>query len=238
MNIRKTRTVVAGVLCATTIFAVASAVNGNVSVALERAGGSSHSVAVSSYDPLPDTASEEGLRRYESKDSRTGTPGGFALQHPGHRRSDYVYDSDDVYQGAYHCTEDGCRLQGEVKVQFHEVSIGGSSHAWRLTLSMKEYKNPGRLTWSYFSTYWCGVNIKNSPDHECDSGAAPSGASMSQNTEVNKPWGASNGITVFPMVQATTQFSNGGTASTKFRGWDTVSRKSATKLADKSGTGD
>lgn len=103
---------------------------------------------------------------------------------------------------------------------------------------MKEYKNPGHYTWSYSATYWCGVNVRGGNDTICVDGAAPSNASMSVNTLVNKPWGARNGITVFPMVQAGTVFSNGVHVTTKFRGWDTLSRARSTKLNTSSGTGD
>jgi hypothetical protein len=60
---------------------------------------------------------------------------------------------------------------------------------------------------------------------------------MSVNTVVNKPWGAPNGITVFPMVQATTIFSDGAEVTNKFRGWDTLSTASTTRLNTTSGTG-
>jgi hypothetical protein len=195
-------------------------------------------VGVSSADPLPDNvpaAQLAGARTGVTADA--DTPDGFTLQHPGFRRSNYVYDSDTVYQGTYHCTDDACKLMAEVTVQLHEVAIGGTSHTWELTSNMKKYKNPGNYTWSYSATYWCGVNISGASDTICANGAAPSHVSMSVNTVVNKPWGSKNGITVFPMVQASTLFSNGVHVTTKFRGWDTLSRARTTQLKATSGTG-
>jgi len=195
-------------------------------------------VGASSSRPLPATVKPGKVPNSTATAvPYTNTPNGFKLIHPGHRRSNYTYDSDKVYQGSYHCSGGVCRLAGEVTVQLHEHAIGGSSHTWQLTVHMKEYENPGHLSWSYFATYWCGVNVKGGNDYECKNGAAPSHASMSHNTVVNKPWGKTNSITVFPMVQATTQFSNGVKDTTKFRGWDTLSRKSTTRLNTKSGTG-
>ena len=167
----------------------------------------------------------------------TSTPNGFKLIHPGYRRSNYVYDSDKAYQGSYHCNDGKCTLLAEVTAQLHEYVIGETSHTWQLTVNMHEYKNPGHLTWSYFATYYCGVNIKGGNDHECNNGAAPSNVNMSVNDVVNKPWGKTNNITVFPMVAMSTQFSNGPRETTKFRGYDTLSRARATKLNTKSGTG-
>ncbi len=164
------------------------------------------------------------------------TPNGFILQHPGIRRTDYIYDSDAVYQGTSVCTST-CQVKAQVKVQLHQVAIGGSSHTWELKLNMSQYSNAGGLTWTYWGSYWCGVNVAGGSDTLCTNGAAPSGVSMTVNSPVNKPWGATNGITVFPMVTATTQFSNGVTVSTKFRGWDTTSAASTTKLKATSGTG-
>ena len=201
-------------------------------------GADGYTVGASSSAPLPATTQPHRVRSaMQAVTANTDTPNGFILQHPGYRRSDYVYDSNKVYQGSYHCSGGECRLLGEVTVQLHEVAIGGSSHTWRLTMNMKQYKNPGGIRWSYFATYWCGVNVKGGNDYECKNGAAPSGGNMSHNTVVNKPWGKTNNITVFPMVQASTQFSNGPKVTTKFRGWDTLSRVRTTRLAAKSGTG-
>ncbi|MCW2568155.1 MAG: hypothetical protein JWN54_2252 [Mycobacterium sp.] len=192
----------------------------------------------SSSAPLPATVDSSSLPEASETDTpMSATPDGFILQHPGTRRSDYVYDSDTVYQGSYHCSGSSCNLLAQVTVQLHEVAIGGSSHTWQLTMNMKRYSNPGNITWSYFATYWCGVNVSGGSDHTCDNGAAPSDASMSVNALVNKPWGNTNSITVFPMVQASTQFSNGVKVTTKFRGWDTLSRSTTTRLNTSSGTG-
>jgi hypothetical protein len=189
-------------------------------------------VAVSSESPLPTTVPVDQLPAQDGTVSVTAaTPSGFALRNPGIRRSDWVYDSDKVYQGSYRCTSTVCTLAAEVTVQLHQEAIGNTSHTWRLTQHMDFSRNPGGLTWSYGASYWCGVNISGASDTLCTNGAAPSNASMSVNTVVNKPWGATNSITVFPMVQATTVFSNGVTTTTKFRGWDTLSRSSTTKLS-------
>lgn len=194
-----------------------------------------YDVGVSSAAPLPKSmTAAQAARRGSVVSPMTATPSGFTLV--GTKRSPYIYDSSTVYQGSYHCAT-SCTLVGEVATQLHEVAIGGSSHTWELTMNMKEYQNAGGLSWTYSATYWCGVNIKNATDTLCTNGAAPSNASMSTNDLVNKPWGATNGITVFPMVQASTIFSNGVMDTTKFRGYDTLSYSSTTRLADRSDTG-
>lgn len=198
----------------------------------------SYSAGASSDQPLPPSVPATSMSDSSGSVSPlTNTPDGFTLQHPGFRRSDYVYDSDTVYQGTYHCNSSTCTLMAEVTAQLHEVAIGGSSHTWQLTMNMNWYTNPGNYTWSYFATYWCGVNVSGGEDYLCTNGPATSNVSMSVNDIVNKPWGATNNITVFPMVQASTQFSNGVKVTTKFRGWDTLSRASTTKLNTSSGTG-
>src|SRR5690349_8791696 len=83
-----------------------------------------YAVGVSSSTPLADTTKASSLPNATPEITpKTDTPDGFKLQHPGHRRSDYVYDSDNVYQGSYHCVDGECTLLGEVRVQLHEVAI-------------------------------------------------------------------------------------------------------------------
>lgn len=115
-----------------------------------------------------------------------------------------MYDSDNFYMGAHVCSGGFCTLEAEVVALLHEYVIGVTSHTWQLTMSMREVENPHGLTWSFSAAYWCGVNVRNATDHLCTNGAAPSDVFMSVNTVVNKPWGSANGITVFPMVQAST----------------------------------
>lgn len=196
-------------------------------------------LAATSLSPLPARASLAALRSGKSGITpAASTPNGFKLINPGYRRSNYVYDSNKVYQAVYRCSASGgCALLAAVTVQLHEHVIGGTSHTWQLTANMREYTNPGHIHWSYFATYYCGVNVKNASDHECNNGAAPSGVNMSHNDVVNKPWGATNNITVFPMVAMSTQFSVGPKATTKFRGYDTLSRARTTRLNTSSGTG-
>jgi hypothetical protein len=219
---------------------VLACASGAVIAATSTPAGASQAtdVVITSSSPLPLTAPASALSGAASAVApATSTPNGFKLIHPGYRRSNYVYDSDKAYQGSYRCVDDKCTLLAEVTVQLHEYVIGGTSHTWQLTANMKEYKNPGHLTWSYFATYYCGVNVAHGNDHECNNGAAPSDAGMSVNDVVNKPWGKTNSITVFPMVAMSTQFSNGPKVTTKFRGYDTLSRARTTKLNTKSGTG-
>jgi hypothetical protein len=219
---------------------VLACASGAVLAATSTPAGASQAadVVVTSSSPLPLTAAASALPGATSAVTpATSTPNGFKLIHPGSRRSDYVYDSDKAYQGSYHCNDGKCTLLAEVAVQLHEYVIGGSSHTWQLTANMHEYKNPGHITWSYFATYYCGVNVKGGNDHECNNGAAPSNVNMSVDDVVNKPWGKTNNITVFPMVAMSTQFSNGPRVTTKFRGYDTLSRARTTKLNTKSGTG-
>jgi hypothetical protein len=217
---------------------VAGAMGSSPATSASAATSADFARGVSSSAPLPATVDASSLPDADgSLSPMADTPDGFILQHPGIRRSDYVYDSDTVYQGSYHCSGSSCTLLAQVTAQLHEVAIGGSSHTWQLTMNMRQYSNPGHITWSYFATYWCGVNVSGGNDYLCNNGAAPSDVSMSVNTLVNKPWGSTNSITVFPMVQASTQFSNGPKVTTKFRGWDTLSRSSTTRLNTSSGTG-
>jgi hypothetical protein len=104
-------------------------------------------------------------------------------------------------------------------------------------MNLSKYSNPGGLTWSYTTTYWCGVNVSGASDTICASGAAPSGGPMSNNAVVISPGGRRNSITVFPMLQPTVIFSDGEHPTYKFRDWDTLSRASTTKLAASSGQG-
>jgi len=169
----------------------------------------------------------------------TATPDGYLLIHPGYRRSDYVYDSDWVYQGAYHCQNDDCTLLAETRVRLHEYVYGGSSHTWRMTYYGEEYGNRGGLTWQYHIKYYCGVNVRNASDHICTNGASDSGVEVdyANGESFNKSWGTTNSITVFPMAALSTHFSNGTVVTTKFRGYDTLSRSSTTRLSTSSGTG-
>jgi hypothetical protein len=204
-----------------------------------------YTVAVSSLTPLPETVAASEVRAASSEfpaESGTvtplsDTPNGFKLWNPGFRRSDYVYDSHTVYQTVWHCSSGQCQRKAQVSVQLRQRALGARSHTWELRLRMREVSNSAGLTWSYFATYWCGVNVSGGNDYICRDGAAPSGERMSINSSLYKPWGRTNGITVFPMVQATTQFSNGLRATTKFRGWDTLSRSRTTKLKATSGDG-
>jgi hypothetical protein len=201
--------------------------------------------AVATLEPLPDTVPAATLAKIDVGEADSDavitvmadTPDGFKLTNPGIRRSDYVYDSDPIYLSTIECDGPVCVVLASVKSQLHEEVIGGSSHAWRLNMKMTTYSNPGHLTWSLSASYWCGVNVEGGNDHTCNNGAAPSNSSMSVNTVVNKPWGATNSITVFPMVHPSVVFSNGAHDSWKFRGWDTLSRASTTKLDTNSGAG-
>ncbi len=223
---RRTRTIVLALSAASIAGSLSVAPAGAATTATYRVGASS-------TKPLPATVPADRVPcATGGVTAAASTPDGFKLHNPGYRRSDYIYDSDTVYQGTYRCGTSGtCYLLAQVAAQLHQVAIGGSSHTWQLTMNMKNYSNPGGLTWSYSATYWCGVNVSLGNDTICTNGAAPSNATMSVNTLVNKPWGSTNGIKVFPMVQASTLFSNGVRVSTKFRGCDTLSRSSTTRLA-------
>jgi len=101
------------------------------------------------------------------------TPDGFTLQNPGTRRSDFLYDSDNVFQGTSTCGLGGCEVLAQARIQFRESVQGGISHAWRLTMAMAMWSNAAGLSMSFSSTYWCGVNIEDASDTICDNGAAP-----------------------------------------------------------------
>lgn len=77
-----------------------------------------YEAGVTSRDPLPDSVHAARLPGPGTGVTPlASTPDGFKLQHPGIRRSDYVYDSDTVYQGTYHCDHSNCKLMAEVTVQ-------------------------------------------------------------------------------------------------------------------------
>lgn len=55
------------------------------------------------------------------------TERGYKLRHPGYRRSDYVYDSQDVYAINAHCEGGSCYARSQVRLSLHEYVVGGSS---------------------------------------------------------------------------------------------------------------
>ncbi|MGC5167934.1 hypothetical protein [Luteimicrobium sp. DT211] len=207
--------------------------------------------------PLPESATEADIASMEAAGELTvldasdgaaiqplsSTPDGFKLWNKGQRKSDYVYYSDWYPFTVADCAENGtdCHTEARVDFQLKQTAIGGSSHAWELTLSSKTVSNVGGVTATKTSRYWCGVNVSGGSDTICDSsGAAPSGVDMSVDTLVKKPWGSKNSITVFPMVKAQIIFYYGSQrflGDFGFRGYDTLSRASTTKLASSSGTG-
>ena len=154
------------------------------------------------------------------------------------KKTDYVYISGTVENDVYSCGNP-CVLLIRVNGWLREEALGTNSHTWKLQQHYLEVKNPGGVSWTPLTEYWCGVNVSGGNDYECleSTGAAPSGVVMSENTDVYKPWGSTNGITVFPMVQASVVFNTGNTDTTKYRGWDTLSRANSTKLAATTGTG-
>jgi hypothetical protein len=170
--------------------------------------------------------------------AQTSTPSGYHLEHPGYRRTNYTYDSDWVYHDDVYCSFT-CVLKAETKVQLHEYLYGGSSHTWALTYNAQTVSDPAGITWQYHYRYYCGVNIANASDTICTNGASASGSEYAFSPgHVSYPtWGATNSITVFPMVALSTHFSTGIVVETKFRGYDTLSRSSTTRLNTSSGTG-
>ncbi|MEC3997165.1 hypothetical protein VSR01_28155 [Actinacidiphila sp. DG2A-62] len=198
---------------------------------------------VSSSTPPPDTLSRADMAALQAAapaevHPNASTPDGYALLDPGYRRSDYRYDSDTMYEAVYACPGDECTLEASTKSQFRETVVGGSSKRWQLTMTRSTDRNPAGLTWSYSSTYYCGVNISGGSDHTCGNSASASGVSFEANTPTYKDFEHVNNNTVFPMVSASTIFSTGKTATNKFRGWDVLNRASSTKLNTSSGTGD
>lgn len=170
----------------------------------------------------------------------TATPSGYKLIHPGYRRSDYVYDSDWIYHTLYVCNP-VCTKRVQTRVLLHEVVIGGNSHYWTLRLRAQLMYTTAGYSWYFQFRYYCGVNVPNASDYECNNNASPSGTVV-RYTDLDtfgKTWGSTNNITVFPMAGLSTHFSNGASVESKFRGYDTYSRASTTKLvpAGQSGTG-
>jgi hypothetical protein len=203
-------------------------------------------VAVSAAGPLADHVSATAARKLSTDSSArpavipmTDTPDGYKLIHPGYRRSNYVYDSDWVYQGDYRCSGGECSLQAETRLKIHEYVYGGSSHYWSLRYDAQTVKNPGHLSWQFHDRYYCGVNVAHHSDPICTNGASASGKEYAFNPgeSFRKTWGRTNSITVFPMVALSTHFSTGVVVTTKFRGWDTLSRTRTTRLNTTSGTG-
>lgn len=203
-------------------------------------------VVVSAAGPLPDHVTATAARKLSSDSSArpsvtpmTDTPDGYKLIHPGYRRSSYVYDSDWVYQGDYRCSGGQCILRAETRLKIHEYVYGGSSHYWSLRYDAQTVKNPGHLSWQFHDRYYCGVNVAHHSDPICTNGASASGKEYAFNPgeSFRKTWGRTNSVTVFPMVTLSTHFSTGVVVTTKFRGWDTLSRTRTTRLNTTSGTG-
>ena len=186
--------------------------------------------STSTSDPVVDSV--------DGTATATSTPNGYRLLNPGIRRSDYIYDSDWMFHLLYWCTTT-CTLKAETEVQLHEYVTGGSSHTWVLTSNARTVRNPGGITWSYHKRYWCGVNITGASDPICTNGASPSGIDTVFNPGDSQTyyWGATNSITVFPMMGESTHFSVGITLVSHFRGYDTLSRSSTTRLNTSSGSG-
>jgi hypothetical protein len=168
----------------------------------------------------------------------TATPSGYTLLHPGYRRSDYIYDSDYIYQDDVYCNPT-CVLKAETKVQEHQYVRGGASKYWDLQENAATSQNPGGLSWTYTAIYYCGVNIKGAADHTCGNGADASGTSapMTPGENVGKKFENVSGNTVFPMVGISTHFNTGIVVTTKFRGYDTLNRATTTKLNTTSDNG-
>jgi len=210
------------------------------------AEGAPTHISISSAQMLADHVSWGAARRLGASTSgttmvmlSTDTPDGYKLIHPGYRRSSYVYDSNWVYQGDYRCSGGVCRLQAETRVKIHEYVYGGSSHYWSLRYDAQTVKNPGHLSWQFHDKYYCGVNVAHHSDPICTNGASASGKEQVFNPgeSFRKTWGRTNSITVFPMVALSTHFNTGVAVTTKFRGWDTLSRTRTTRLNTTSGTG-
>jgi hypothetical protein len=108
-----------------------------------------------------------------------------------------------------------------------------------LTYNAATSRNPGGLTWQFHARYYCGVNVSGGNDYICNNGATSSGSEIAFNPGYTAypTWGATNSITVFPMVALSTHFNTGIVVETKFRGYDTLSRSSTTRLNTTSGTG-
>lgn len=197
--------------------------------------------AVTSSTSPPDTISLADLASLQAAapaevHPNTATPNGYELLDPGYRRSDYRYDSDTMYEAVYACGS-SCTLEASTKSQFRETVTGGTSKKWQLTMTRSTDRNPAGLTWTYSSTYYCGVNISGGSDHTCGNGASASDASLDANKATTKDFEHVNNNTVFPMVSASTLFSTGAVSTNKFRGWDVLNRASSTKLNTSSGSG-
>lgn len=167
----------------------------------------------------------------------TNTPNGYSLRNPGTRVSDYLYRSDFVYHyDMILLPDDTYYMRAETKVRLVESVTGGSSHYWQLTFRTLPVSNADGLTWYFTQKYWCGVNVSGGQDHICDNAADESGTEMpvSDSGSIYRYWGTVNSITVFPMEDITTHFSSGISVTTKFRGWDTLSRASTNRLAPSS----
>lgn len=168
------------------------------------------------------------------------TPSGYKLINPGHRVTDYIYQSDSMYHSKYQCdAQSNCVTLAATKASEREYVRGTTSKYWELTQQTAPYGNfPENGSWSLTALYSCGVNISGGDDHTCGNGADASGTSISTNgTAIPKKFEAVNGNIVFPMVAITTNFSGGVVVTTKFRGWDVKNTSSTTKLNATSGTG-
>ena len=195
--------------------------------------------AVTSAAPMPLEPTRAQVVRAVAP---AATESGYILQHPGHRRGDYIYDSDNVYMAHVRCRGSSCQTVAQVKVHLHEYIVGRNSKRWQITLYESRYSGTEGYQTSYF--YACAVNISGARDKYCpekySDGADANESSTFYNGEVlNRSFGSTNGVTKFPMVKITVLFlcQCRAVPVVKFRMWDVCVKARSTKLCAHSGDG-
>jgi hypothetical protein len=194
--------------------------------------------AVASDAPMPPNPTPAQVQVV----TRADTEKGYILQHPGHRRTDYIYDSDNVYMAHVRCQGSRCQTIAQVKAQLHQYVVGRNSKRWQITLHASRYSGTEGYQTSYF--YACAVNISRAKDKYCpekySDGADSNESSTFYNGEVlNRSFGSTNGVTKFPMVKVTVLFlcNCNATPVVKFRMWDVCVKAKSTKLCKHSDNG-
>lgn len=154
------------------------------------------------------------------------------------KTTDYLYQSDYVYQSIGPCQNGVCTATDTVQTYIKESVTGGSSKNWTMYVGMRNWLDTTATTWSSSVTYFCGVSVPGGRDYICEGGgASASNVAMNVNQNTVKTFPSTSGKIVFPMLSVSTLWTNGVVVTTKFRGWDVSVGTSSSKLAATSGDG-
>lgn len=159
---------------------------------------------------------------------------------PETKKSDWVYQGANQYEGDYHCIDEECTLTNEVRVWFKETVQGGTSRLWDIQYNVRLVKGTSDYQSTY--NYWCAVNLADEPDENClqwrTDDSSPHDSALFDNTDDQYySFGSSNNVKKYPMVNIVTLFPDTVSDTAKWRGWDTCTSATNNQLCATSGTG-